>query len=167
MTTRPTDERFANLDALERRYGIAFGLVRSNTPLDRDDARSFARLTAATAQWWRWKSTEAPERPTSPYDDDSFTLRLCESMSWFDASAWNGLTDARIVCFVADLAEILRMILVFDRSDAMKRVQDALILVCNGNTDLLGIAEQAGAALPFPESAALYAEAFAQIRRYR
>lgn len=158
------DERFAILEFLDRRYGIADGIVHSERPLHPDDARAFARLTAATAQWWRWKLTGSTLRPTSAYDDDMFTIHLCESMTWFSAESWRGLTEARMICFVADLGEILRMILVFGLSDAMKRLQDVLYLVCDRNEDLLQIAEQAGAALQFPESAALFAEAFAEVR---
>lgn len=158
------DERFAILEFLDRRYGIADGIVHSERPLHPDDARAFARLTAATAQWWRWRLAGGAERPTSPYDDDMFTIHLSESMLWFPSSSWSVLTDARMICFVADLAEILRMILVFDPSDAMTRLQDVLLLICAGNEDLLRIAEQAGAALPFPESADRFAEAFRAIR---
>jgi len=158
------DERFAILERLDRTYGIADGIVHSEQPLHPDDARAFARLTAATAQWWRWRLTGAAERPTSPYDDDMFTIRLCESMTWFPSSAWGVLTEARMICFVADLAEILRMILVFGVSDAVNQLVDVLWVVCDGDEDLLDIAEQAGATLPFPESAELYSEVFAELR---
>ncbi len=167
VTPPLNDERSAILESLDQRYGIARGDVRSDIPLHRDDARAFARLTAATAQWWRWRLTGAPERPKSPYDDDSFTLHLCESMTWFSSESWRGLTEARMICFVADLAEILRMILVFDLSDAMKRLMDVLYLVCDSDEDLLHIAQQAGGALPFPESAELFTMSFDEIRKAR
>jgi hypothetical protein len=133
--------------------------------LSQEDARLIARLTASTAQWWQWKLLQSQHRPSTVTDDDEFTFRLFGAMTEFDPASWTLLTSARRTCFVADLAEILRMMLVFGPSQMTRRVQEVLVLVCEGHPALIDIAEHAGSALPFPESESGFAEAFAEIRR--
>jgi hypothetical protein len=113
------------------------------------DTRAWARLTSATVQLWhQWLSGEGFQ-PRTPLDDDEFTLQLLSSISDIPSATWKSLTEARHICFVADLGELLMILRRFPSSDVAEQAIDALKNVCDNSLDLLNIARIAGLNLSY------------------
>ncbi len=113
------------------------------------DARAWARLTSATVQLWhQWLSGEGFQ-PRTPFDDDEFTFHLLSTISEIPRANWESLTEARHICFVADLGELLMILRRFPSSDVTEQAIDALTNVCDRNRDLLNIARMAGLNLSY------------------
>jgi hypothetical protein len=113
------------------------------------DTRAWARLTSATVQLWhQWLSGEGFQ-PRTPLDDDEFTFQLLSSISEIPSATWKSLTEARHICFVADLGELLMILRRFPSSDVAEQAIDALKNVCDNSLDLLNIARIAGLNLSY------------------
>ena len=113
------------------------------------DTRAWARLTSATVQLWhQWLSGEGFQ-PRTPLDDDEFTFQLLSSISEIPSETWKSLTEARRICFVADLGELLMILRRFPSSDVAEQAIDALKNVCDNSLDLVNIARIAGLNLPY------------------
>ena len=113
------------------------------------DTRAWARLTSATVQLWhQWLSGEGFQ-PRTPLDDGEFTLQLLSSISEIPSATWKSLTEARHICFVADLGELLMILRRFPSSDVAEQAIDVLINVCDNSLDLLNIARIAGLNLSY------------------
>ena len=113
------------------------------------DTRAWARLTSATVQLWhQWLSGEGFQ-PRTPLDDDEFTFQLLSSISEIPSETWKSLTEARRICFVADLGELLMILRRFPSSDVAEQAIDALKNVCDNSLDLLNIARIAGLTLSY------------------
>jgi hypothetical protein len=113
------------------------------------DTRAWARLTSATVQLWhQWLSGEGFQ-PRTPLDDDEFTFQLLTSISEIPSATWKSLTEARHICFVADLGELLMILRRFPSSDVAEQAIDALRNVCDNSLDLLNIARIAGLNLSY------------------
>ena len=113
------------------------------------DTRAWARLTSATVQLWhQWLSGEGFQ-PRTPLDDDEFTFQLLSSISDIPSATWKSLTEARHICFVADLGELLMILRRFPSSDVAEQAIDALKNVCDNSLDLLNIARIAGLNLSY------------------
>jgi hypothetical protein len=113
------------------------------------DTRAWARLTTATVQLWhQWLSGEGFQ-PRTPLDDDEFTVQLLSSISDIPSATWKSLTEARHICFVADLGELLMILRRFPQSVVAEQAIDALQNVCDNSLDLLNIARIAGLNLSY------------------
>ena len=145
-------ERLGILNRLREQAGFTLGIAGNREVAEiptRNDARSWARLVSATVQAWHENLADPNNRLTSPYADDSFTYNLLDLICAIPSESWNRLTDARRICFVADLGELLMIICQLDEGDISRYAASALGQACNYENDLITIGEQAGLALPY------------------
>jgi hypothetical protein len=160
-------ERQSILTNLELDAGITRGVhgpAGPTVPLSQNSARSWARLVSATVQAWHNNLGDPANRLQSPYDDDMFTYNMLESILSIPEASWSRLTDARRVCFVADLGELLMVISELSGGDITARSAGALGMACNGDPDLISIAEQAGLNLPYRNGLAEFTWGVSSIR---
>lgn len=157
------DVRFEILEDLRARYGLRVGEFPVEHSPNLHDVRTLARLTAMTAQWWRWMLADKDRRPRSGYEDDNFTYTLLEAMLGLDGQVWELLTDSRRVCFAADLGELLRSVQEIGGGDVEIRAADLIHVVC-GDSALLDVAERAGGDLAYPASEAEFRNRMRQLR---
>lgn len=123
--------------------------VRSDGSLSPESARALARLVSATVQAWHHRLADVEDRVASAYDDGRFTWDLLTAIQSLPGHTWDGLSDARRICFVADLGELL-MLITETTSGVVSELGAAAILhVCNGNDELLAIAVDAAYKIPF------------------
>jgi hypothetical protein len=145
-------ERLTILSRLQEISGISWaigGPAGDDRILTRDEARAWARLVAATVQAWHDNLANPEVRLGSPYADDMFTYNLLESICAVPRESWTRLTDARRICLIADLGELLMVISELSGGDITSRAAGALGSVCNYEDDLISFGEQAGLALPY------------------
>jgi hypothetical protein len=147
-------ERLEIFAHLREGVGVTWGVggnIGSRHMLSQNEARSWARLVAATVQAWHDNLANPEVRLSSPYADDMFTYNLLESICVVPRESWTRLTDARRICLIADLGELLMVISELSGGDITSRAAGALGSVCNYEDDLISFGEQAGLALPYQD----------------
>ena len=163
-------ERLTILSRLQAESDIAWaigGHAGNGRVLTRDEARAWARLVAGTVQAWHDNLANPEVRLTSPYADDMFTYNLLESICAVPRESWTKLTDARRICLIADLGELLMVISELSGGDITNRAAGALGLVCDYDDELITIGEQAGLALPYRDGALEFDIGIGSIRGFQ
>jgi hypothetical protein len=157
----PIDPRVNNTNPMfsPERYNIYIQLaaeagdhleyIGKDIPLPPENARAWARLVSATVQAWHHHLADTENRIPTAYDDNRFTFDLLEAISSLPKNTWDGLSNARRICFVADLGELL-MLINETTSGVISEIGAAAILdACNGDDDLLAIAVDAAYKIPY------------------
>ena len=162
----PIDPRFDNTSPMfsPERYNIYIQLaaeagdhlefVGKDRPLPPQSARAWARLVSGTVQAWHRQLADPENRIISAYDDKRFTWDLLEAISSLPRNTWDGLSNARRICFVADLGELLMLINETTSGVISEIGATAILAACNGDDDLLAIAIDAAYKIPFQKGRA-------------
>jgi hypothetical protein len=162
-------ERLEIFNRLREQAGFTQGIAGNREVaqmLTGNDARSWARLVSATVQAWHENLNDTDNRLSSPYADENFTYNMLDSVCALPSESWNRLTDARRICFVADLGELLMIISQLDEGDISRYAASALGQACNYENDLITIGEQAGLALPYRNRRSEFASWIETIRGF-
>lgn len=129
--------------------------------LSTQDARGLARLVAAAVQHLHIELAGPPLPfisvidPT-PEDDPCFwnhrsdyryELDLLRVLTEAPEATWSRLTPARRICLVADLGELLRIMIHLGQAEGISETARALAQVCDGDKDLVEVARIAGESL--------------------
>jgi hypothetical protein len=162
----PIDPRINNTNPMfsPERYDIYIQLaaeagdhleyIGKDVPLPPESARAWARLVSATVQAWHHHLADTENRIPTAYDDKRFTWDLLEAISSLPRNTWDGLSNARRICFVADLGELLMLINETTSGVISEIGATAIFDACNGNDDLLAIAIDAAYKIPFQKGRA-------------
>jgi hypothetical protein len=147
-------ERYDIYIQLAAEAGDHLEYIGKDVPLPPESARAWARLVSATVQAWHHHLADTENRIPTAYDDNRFTFDLLEAISSLPRNTWDGLSNARRICFVADLGELLMLINETTSGVISEIGATAILAACNGNDDLLAIAIDAAYKIPFQKGRA-------------
>lgn len=175
-SSAPIDPRVNNTNPMfsPERYNIYIQLAAEagdhleytgkDVVLPPESARAWARLVSATVQAWHHHLGDTENRIPTAYDDNRFTFDLLEAISSLPKNTWDGLSNARRICFVADLGELLMLINETTSGVISEIGATAILDACNGDDDLLAIANDAAYKIPFQKGRAEFDWAIRTVR---
>lgn len=142
-------ERFEIYTQLTAEAEDHLKFIGTDIPLPKESARAWARLASATTQAWHQHLADRENQIPTAYDDNRLTWNLLTTIDTLPRNTWDGLTNARRICFVADLGELLMLINETTTGVISELGAAAILDACNGDDDLLAIAIDAAYRIPF------------------